>query len=127
MSVRFYTFDRFRVDIVKRLLLREGAPIPLTPKAFDILVLLLQRRGGVVEKDEILRAIWHDTVVEENNLARNISTLRKVLDDTPGENRFIVTIPGRGYQFVGDVEEAGAPPPSAPPEPAYPVVTVDPA
>ena len=126
MSIRFYTFDRFRVDIVKRLLLRDGAPVPLTPKAFDILVLLLQRRGGVVEKDEILRAIWHDTVVEENNLARNISTLRKVLDDTPGENRFIVTIPGRGYQFVGDVEEAGAPPPSAPAEPAHPVAAIDP-
>ena len=126
MSVRFYTFDRFRVDTVKRLLLRDGAPVPLTPKAFDILILLLQRRGGVVEKDEILRAIWHDTVVEENNLARNISTLRKVLDDTPGENRFIVTIPGRGYQFVGDVEEADAPQPAAPAAPAPPIVAVDP-
>ena len=81
MPARFYTFDRFRVDIVKRLLLRDGAPIPLTPKAFDILVLLLQRRDGVVEKDEILREIWHDTIVEENNLARNISTLRKVTND----------------------------------------------
>jgi DNA-binding winged helix-turn-helix (wHTH) protein len=126
VSVRFYTFDRFRVDIVKRLLLRDGAVIPLTPKAFEILVLLLQRRDGVVEKDEILREIWHDTVVEENNLARNISTLRKVLDDTPGQNRFIVTIPGRGYQFVGDVEESGAPQPNAPTAPSHPVAAVDP-
>ena len=117
MPVRFYTFDRFRVDIAKRLLLRGGAPVPLTPKAFDILVLLLQRRDGVVEKDDILRDIWHGTVVEENNLARNISTLRKVLDDMPGENRYIATIPGRGYQFVGDVEEADAPHPTAPPHP----------
>jgi DNA-binding winged helix-turn-helix (wHTH) protein len=113
------------VDIVKRLLLREGAPVPLTPKAFEILVLLLQRRGGVVEKDDILRDIWHGTVVEENNLARNISTLRKVLDDTPGENRFIVTIPGRGYQFVGDVEEAEAPQPNAPPVQVHSVAALD--
>jgi Tol biopolymer transport system component/DNA-binding winged helix-turn-helix (wHTH) protein len=126
VSVRTYAFDRFRVDIVKRLLLRDGAPVPLTPKAFDILVLLLQRRDGVVEKDEILRDIWHGTVVEENNLARNISTLRKVLDDTPGQNRFIVTIPGRGYQFVGDVEESDAPQPHAPVGPASPTVPTDP-
>ena len=114
LSVRFYNFGRFQVDIVKRLLLRDGAHIPLTPKAFDILVLLLQRRESVVEKDDILRDVWHGTVVEENNLARNISTLRKVLDDTPGQNRFIVTIPGRGYQFVGDVEESVALPPHIP-------------
>jgi Tol biopolymer transport system component/DNA-binding winged helix-turn-helix (wHTH) protein len=126
VSVRTYAFDRFRVDIVKRLLLRDGAPVPLTPKAFDILVLLLQRRDGVVEKDEILRDIWHGTVVEENNLARNISTLRKVLDDTPGQNRFIVTIPGRGYQFVGDVEESEAPQPHAPVGPSSPTVPIDP-
>jgi Tol biopolymer transport system component/DNA-binding winged helix-turn-helix (wHTH) protein len=126
VSVRFYSFDRFRVDSVKRLLLRDGAPVPLTPKAFDILVLLLQRSGGVVEKDDILREIWPDTVVEENNLARNISTLRKVLDDTPGQNRFIVTIPGRGYQFVGDVEESGAPPPHAPTAPSHPIVASGP-
>ena len=109
MSVRFYAFDRFRVDTVKRLLLRDGVPLPLTPKAFDILVLLIQRREIVVDKDDIFREVWHGIVVEENNLARNISTLRKALDDLPGQNRFIVTIPGRGYQFVGDVDESGAP------------------
>ena len=114
MSARYYNFDRFQVDIVKRLLLRDGAQVPLTPKAFDILVLLLQRRDAVVEKDEILRDVWHGTVVEENNLARNISTLRKILDDLPGENRFIATIPGRGYQFVGDVEEAVTQPSNPP-------------
>jgi Tol biopolymer transport system component/DNA-binding winged helix-turn-helix (wHTH) protein len=125
VPVRFYTFDRFRVDIVKRLLLRDGAPVPLTPKAFDILVLLLQRRDGVVEKDDILRDIWHGTVVEENNLARNISTLRKALDDMPGENRFIATSPGRGYQFVGDVEEADAPHSNAATAPPHPHVAAD--
>ena len=70
--------------------------------------------------------MWHGTVVEENNLARNISTLRKVLDDTPGENRFIVTIPGRGYQFVGDVEEAVAPPSNAPAASLPPIGVADP-
>jgi Tol biopolymer transport system component/DNA-binding winged helix-turn-helix (wHTH) protein len=125
VSVRFYTFDRFRVDSVKRLLFRDDVVVPLTPKAFDILLLLLQRRGGVVEKEDILREIWHGTAVEENNLARNISTLRKVLEDVPGENRFIATISGRGYQFVADVEEAAASPPdrltAPPPTPAVDV------
>ena len=127
LSVRFFNFDRFQVDVVKRLLLRDGVHVPLTPKAFDILVLLLQRRDIVVEKDDILRDVWHGTVVEENNLARNISTLRKVLDDTPGENRFIVTIPGRGYQFVGDVEESSALQPTVPAAPPHAVVASEPA
>ena len=108
-------------------MLRDGVHVPLTPKAFDILVLLLQRRDIVVEKDDILRDVWHGTVVEENNLARNISTLRKVLDDTPGENRFIVTIPGRGYQFVGDVEESSALQPAVPAAPPHAVVASEPA
>jgi Tol biopolymer transport system component/DNA-binding winged helix-turn-helix (wHTH) protein len=126
VSVRFYNFGPFQVDIVKRLLLRDGAPVPLTPKAFDILVLLLQHRDQVVEKDDILREAWHGIVVEENNLARNISTLRKVLDDVPGHNRFIVTIPGRGYQFVGDVEESGAPPLNGGAVRSRPAVPVEP-
>lgn len=105
MPVRLYTFGRFRVDIGRRLLLRDGAAVPLTPKGFDILALLLRRRNEVIEKDDILTEVWRGTIVEENNLARHISTLRKTLDDAPGQNRYIVTIPGRGYQFVGDVQE----------------------
>jgi Tol biopolymer transport system component/DNA-binding winged helix-turn-helix (wHTH) protein len=86
----------------------------------------LQHRDVVVEKDDILREVWHGIVVEENNLARNISTLRKVLDDTPGQNRFIVTIPGRGYQFVGDVEESSAPQPGVPAAASHPSVPDEP-
>ncbi|MGI8897951.1 MAG: winged helix-turn-helix domain-containing tetratricopeptide repeat protein [Pyrinomonadaceae bacterium] len=101
----FYEFERFRIDPVKRLLLRDGEPQPLTPKAFDILLVLLQHRGGILEKDELMRAVWPDTVVEENNLTRNISALRKALGDSPNEHQYVVTIPGRGYRFVADVRE----------------------
>jgi len=143
-----YAFGPFRVEVAKRQLTRDGLPVPLTPKVFDILVLLLRHRGKVVEKDDLVREIWRGTVVEENNIARHISTLRKVLDDGPpspkgvgeagpaspkgfgpstssgpsraqsrdgeagrGVNRWIATIPGRGYQFTGDIEESGAAPP----------------
>lgn len=107
---RFYDFGLFRVDAARRLLLRRGEPVPLTPKAFDILLVLIQNRDRVVEKDELMKLVWPDTSVEENNLTRNISTLRKALEEGPNEHRFIVTIPGHGYQFAGDMPEevAGA-------------------
>ena len=118
MTARSYAFGPFRVDVGKRLLTRDGAPVPLTPKVFDVLVLLLQHRGQVVEKDDLVREVWRGMVVEENNIARHISTLRKALDDPPspigfGEagrsvSRWIATIPGRGYQFTGDVDEPSA-------------------
>jgi DNA-binding winged helix-turn-helix (wHTH) protein len=100
MRARCYAFGPFRVDVGKRLLKRDDVPVPLTPKAFDILVLFLQHRGEVVEKDDLVREIWRGQVVEENNIARHISTLRKALDDGPGMHRWIATIPGRGYQFI---------------------------
>jgi len=102
---RFYDFGPFRVDAARRLLLLRGEPVPLTPKAFDILLVLIQNRERVVEKDELMKLVWPDTSVEENNLTRNISTLRKALEEGPNEHRFIVTIPGRGYQFAGDMPE----------------------
>lgn len=79
--------------------------MPLSLKAFEILLLLIQHRGQVVEKDEILKRVWPNTVVEENNLARNISTLRKALDEHPNEHQYILTVPGRGYRFVASVRE----------------------
>ncbi len=99
-----FEFEGFRIDAHKRLLFNaEGKVCPLMPKAFDILLYLVQRAGTVVEKDEIISAIWPDTIVEENNLTQNISILRRILGEKHGENRFIATIPGLGYKFVANV------------------------
>ncbi len=101
----FYEFGPFRLDTMKRLLLRDGEPLTLTSKTFDLLILLVENNGRVIEKDELLRRIWPDTVVEENNLSVNMSALRKVLGERANEHRYIVTIPGRGYQFVANVTQ----------------------
>jgi DNA-binding winged helix-turn-helix (wHTH) protein/Tfp pilus assembly protein PilF len=98
-----YEFGGFRLDSAKRLLMRDGEPVPLTPKVFETLLHLVEHKGQLVEKDQLIRVIWPDTVVEENNLNQNISTLRRLLGESPGENRYIVTIPGRGYRFVAAV------------------------
>jgi eukaryotic-like serine/threonine-protein kinase len=98
-----YEFEPFRVDPAKRLLLRKGKPVPLTPKAFDTLLVLVEKRGQVVEKDVLMKLVWPDTVVEENNLAHNVFVLRKALGETADEHRYIITMPGRGYSFVADV------------------------
>jgi TolB-like protein/DNA-binding winged helix-turn-helix (wHTH) protein/Tfp pilus assembly protein PilF len=100
----FYEFDNFRIDSGKRLLLNGGGEaISLTPKIFDTLLYLVSHYGTVVDKDELMSAIWPDTIVEENNLNKNISVLRRVLGEHPGEHRYIVTVPGIGYKFVADV------------------------
>src|SRR4051812_8992728 len=98
-----YEFGEFRIEPARRLLLHRGEPAPLTAKAFDTLLELVRRRGEVVGKDDLMRAVWPDTFVEENNLNQHIGALRRVLHDRYGENRYIATIPGRGYQFVADV------------------------
>lgn len=99
-----FEFEGFRMDAHKRLLFdEEGSVCPLMPKAFEILLYLVERAGTVVEKDEIISAIWPDTIVEENNLTQNISILRRILGEKHAENRFIATIPGRGYKFVANV------------------------
>lgn len=104
-TVRFYEFGPFILDVVRCVLLRDEQPIQLNLKAFEILLLLIKNRGQVIEKDEIFRQVWHDTVVEENNLARNVSALRKALDEHPGEHQYIMTVPGHGYRFVSEVRE----------------------
>src|SRR6266478_4547862 len=98
-----YEFGAFRVDASKRLLARDGTPVPLTPKVFDTLLHLVQHSGTPLGKDELMRSIWPDTVVEENNLNQNISILRRVLGDGRNEHRYIATVPGYGYQFVAEV------------------------
>ncbi len=100
-----YEFGPFLVDEQKRLLLREGRTVPLTSKSFDTLLALVENPDRVVDKDELLKRIWPDTVVEERNLAVSISTLRKALGETPDAHEYIVTVPGRGYRFVAPVRE----------------------
>jgi DNA-binding winged helix-turn-helix (wHTH) protein len=102
---QIYEFDEFRVDVAKRLLTKgDGEQIPLTPKVFDTLLYLIRHGGKVIGKDELMREIWTDSVVEENNLNQNISILRRVFGEKPGEQRFIVTIAGHGYRFVPEVK-----------------------
>src|SRR5918911_127914 len=100
---RFYEFGPFRIDAAKRLLLREGEALALTPKAFDTLLALVERAGQLVTKDELMSRLWPDTFVEEGSLTRNISALRKALGEHPREHRYIVTVPGQGYRFVARV------------------------
>jgi DNA-binding winged helix-turn-helix (wHTH) protein/TolB-like protein/Tfp pilus assembly protein PilF len=95
----------FRLDPVDRLLSRDGRPVSLTPKAIDTLLVLVERRGRLVAKEELLRAVWPDAFVEENNLAQHISTLRRVLGEGLAEGPVIETVPRRGYRFVGPVAE----------------------
>ncbi|HLN97062.1 MAG TPA: winged helix-turn-helix domain-containing protein [Pyrinomonadaceae bacterium] len=105
--MHIYEFGPFRVDVLRRLLLREGNQVRLPAKAFEILLVLLEGKGRLVEKDELMRKVWPDSVVEENNLTVNMSALRRSLAESPGEHRYVVTVPGRGYQFVADVRQHG--------------------
>lgn len=100
-----YEFGDFRLDAAQRLLvLKSGArALPLTARAFDTLLYLVEHPGRLLSKATLMSAIWPDVVVEENSLNQNISLLRRVLGDSPGEYRFIVTVPGRGYRFVAEV------------------------
>jgi Tol biopolymer transport system component/DNA-binding winged helix-turn-helix (wHTH) protein len=100
-----YEFQHFRLDVAERLLLRNGETIPLQPKAFDLLLVLVQNRGRLLEKEELLKAVWPDTVVEEVNLANNISLLRKALAEDGNGQRFIETVPKHGYRFLATVRE----------------------
>lgn len=105
-QTHIYEFGEFRADAAKRLLLRhDGETVPLKPKVFETLLYLIQNNGKILDKDELLSAIWTDTIVEENNLSQNISILRRVFGEKHGENRFIATVPGRGYKFVAEVRE----------------------
>jgi Tol biopolymer transport system component/DNA-binding winged helix-turn-helix (wHTH) protein len=102
----FYEFGPFRLDPVKRRLLRDGQPVPLTPKAFDTLLELVRQSGKTIEKDDLMKGVWPDAVVEENNLNQNISALRRSLGDSRQDSHYIATIPGLGYRFVAQVRVA---------------------
>src|SRR2546421_12615426 len=99
-----YEFGEFRLDAGKRLLWRAGAPVPLTPRVFETLLYLVEHHDTVLDKERLMEAVWPDSIVEENNLTQNISTLRRVFGETPGSHHYIVTVPGRGYRFVAGVK-----------------------
>ncbi len=105
----FYAFDSFVVDAGKSVLSREGQSVPLTPKAFEILLVLVRNPGRVLKKEELLEEVWPDAFVDENNLPRNISSLRKALGEGPAEHKYIVTLPGQGYRFVAEVRQLESP------------------
>jgi Tol biopolymer transport system component/DNA-binding winged helix-turn-helix (wHTH) protein len=100
-----YEFGPYQLDTAKRLLLRDGEVVSLTPKCFDILLALVEKGGEINDKNELMKRVWPDTYVEEGNLTYNISILRKALGERTGEHQYIVTVPGRGYQFVEKVKE----------------------
>src|SRR5688572_18916815 len=102
---RVYEFGPFRLHATRRALLRDGRPVPLTSKAFDTLLVLVERSGEVLPKGEMMDALWPDTAVEENNLTQHVSMLRKALGERAGAHRYVVTVPGRGYSFVAEVRE----------------------
>jgi Tol biopolymer transport system component/DNA-binding winged helix-turn-helix (wHTH) protein len=103
-----YIFEPFHLDEEARILSRDGVPVPLTAKVFDTLTILVKNRGRLMEKEQLLSAVWPDAIVEEANLTQNVSTLRKALGDSAKDFRFIATIAGRGYSFVAPVEMPGA-------------------
>lgn len=101
---QLYEFGPFRVDPEKELLLRGNEAVPLAPKAFQVLLVLMRHKKEIVTKDELLKAVWPDTFVEEANLSRNIFLLRKALGESPQDHQYIVTVPGRGYHFAEEVQ-----------------------
>ncbi len=101
-----YEFGPFRVDSGERLLLRNGEVVPLPPRVFDTLLLLVRNSGRALDKDELMKELWPDTFVEEANLAQHISLLRKALGESPTEPQYIETIPRRGYRFLAEVSES---------------------
>src|SRR5262249_22553361 len=105
-SEQIYEFGPFRLEVSERRLLRDGHPVPLRAKVFDTLCLLVENHGTLVTKDELMRAVWPDSVVEEGNLAHNLTVLRKALDDK-GALPLIQTVSGQGYRFLGNVRALG--------------------
>ena len=115
----FYEFGPFRIDPAERVVLRDSQPLTLTPKAFDLLLALVERSGHVLEKEELMDAVWPGAAVEESNLTHHISVLRKTLGENGGGRPFIETIPRRGYRFVAGVKGVEG-------ESVAPIVTVPP-
>src|SRR5271169_4117287 len=99
-----FRFGEFRIDALARTLRREKELVTLNRRAFDVLLYLVQNPGRVLTRGELLKNAWPDTFVDENSLAQSISALRRALEEKPGDNSYIVTLPARGYQFVSPVK-----------------------
>src|SRR5262245_48165532 len=100
-----YRFDSYELDVDEQILLRDGQQVPMTPKVFETLLLLVQHQGSIVSKETILQTLWPDVFVEESNITFNITMLRKALGDTRKPPLYIETIPRRGYRFKPEVRE----------------------
>ncbi|MFL6281947.1 MAG: transcriptional regulator, partial [Pyrinomonadaceae bacterium] len=100
-----FEFGSFVLNPPERLLLREGRPVEMPPKVFDLLLALVRARGHLLEKEELLRTVWEGSFVEEGNVNRQISTLRRILGDAAGSGGFIETVPKRGYRFIAPVRQ----------------------
>ncbi len=111
-STQFYEFANFRLDPSEKVLLRNGHPVPLTPKVFDTLEILVENTGHLLEKNELMQRLWQDRFVEESNLTSNIKTLRRALGDDASHPRFIETVPRRGYRFIAEVRSLNGSGPS---------------
>lgn len=98
-----FEFGSYRLQPTERLLLRDGEPVPLTSRFFDLLVVLVENSGTLLERDHLLRTLWPDSFIEENNLTANVSNLRKLLAEDGGQTQYIETVPKRGYRFVAEV------------------------
>src|SRR5882762_11310075 len=105
-----YEFGAFTLFPAEKRLLCDGKAVALAPKVFDTLVLLVENQGRLIQKEELLKALWPDSVVEEVALAHNVSQLRKVLGDPAEDPKFIETVPKRGYRFIAAVRELSEPP-----------------
>src|SRR6202166_3019192 len=103
MVEQVFSIGPFRLHTEQRLLLEDDRPVRLGSRAFDILVALVERAGGVVSKQELIARAWPQTVVEESNLKFQMSALRRALGDGQAGNRYIINVPGRGYSFVASV------------------------
>lgn len=101
---RIYEFGPLSIDAEKRVLMRDGETVPLTPKAFDTLLVLVEHHGEVLEKDRLMEMLWPDSEVEEANLSLHISAVRKALGESPHDRKYIVTVPGKGYKFAADIK-----------------------
>src|ERR1700738_3081426 len=110
-----YVFGDYRLDAGRRLLSRANdEPIPMAARLFDTLLYLVENAGRLVEKRELMTAVWGNVIVEENNLTQTISSLRRLLNERPDEHRYIVTVPGRGYRFIAAVVKGVASPAADP-------------
>ena len=101
---RIFQFGKFQVDATARTLRREDVIVKLNSRAFDVLLYLVHNPGKLLTRDELLKNVWQDTFVDESSLPQSISVLRRALEEKPGDNSYIVTLPGRGYQFVSEVQ-----------------------